>query len=232
MAVEAKQNEGAVIPRVKMMNLVKEALLSDNSVHGLNFVELLKHVSETENVPRNRIVPRLLETLDVAQEIGHIRKLPNNNYGLVDKIKAFCGSCGKRRAKASCGTPRKRRKDCGKKRRTKRSSRCRRRTRSRSKCHRRRRSSCGGRRKRSKRRCGGRRKRSKRRCGGRRKRSKRRCSGKRRSKRRRRGGSCGRKRRHYRKSKIRRCKDAEARSNKSSTNENEQVPTVPRDGTH
>ncbi|KAK9510794.1 hypothetical protein O3M35_005506 [Rhynocoris fuscipes] len=106
-----------------MIDLVSEALNFDTSAHGLHFVELLHHVSKSENVPWSKAISRLIEAIDIGQNLGYIQKLSNKNYVLTGDIRSLCGICGgkKKRDKVDHVKKKKRRSDCGKKRQKRRS---------------------------------------------------------------------------------------------------------------
>ncbi|KAK9503668.1 hypothetical protein O3M35_010181 [Rhynocoris fuscipes] len=97
-----------------MLKLVKDILKTDDSENGISINEMLKYVSDNENIERNLVLPRLLDVLHKAEEQGIVKNTGKNKYALVDDYESYCGTCGGRK---------RRRSKCGGKRRSRRSRR-------------------------------------------------------------------------------------------------------------
>ncbi|XP_073980627.1 uncharacterized protein [Rhodnius prolixus] len=109
------KNRPTVIPRVKMMELLKDALKSLEGSQGLSVAEILKYVTTSQEVQPKAVLPRLLDTIKTAEDMGLIEKLRNDKYALAEGSTYLCGTCGgkKRQRKAS-------RRSCKKKKKVRR----------------------------------------------------------------------------------------------------------------
>ncbi|KAK9504573.1 hypothetical protein O3M35_010879 [Rhynocoris fuscipes] len=160
--ISPSQTTRKVIRRSQMLKLVKSMLKNCDIDSGLGINEMLKYISDHENVEKTSALPRLLDVLDNAEEQGILQNVGNNKYALADDYENFCGTCG-RWKRTMCSTKRRSRRKrvggCGGKRRRRSGVR---------RGRRRGRSGCGGRRRRGRSRRGGRRRRGRSGCGGRR----------------------------------------------------------------